>query len=84
MQIPGVQARRNIEVIETVQVFEAQIFANPESVILAAVIPSQARMIQLPFGRLEFVAFLAEMNKAMERVPSLEAVADVPNGNEAA
>ena len=67
--------RTQVDTIETLQTFEAQIFANTEQVIIAAVIPSQNRMIQLPFGRLEFVAFLREMEKAMERVPSAEDVA---------
>ncbi len=76
--------RTQVDTIETLQTFEAQVFANPEQVILAAVIPSQNRMIQLPFGRLEFVAFLREMEKAMERVPSAEDVAAKLDGNGAA
>lgn len=81
MLLPGQYAKPDPASIETLQEFEIQIYASPEQVIMAAWIPKQKRMLQIPMGRIEFAALHREMGNALERVPTPEEVAAELDGN---
>lgn len=74
------QTQEPPEVIETIQTFEIQLFANPTAIILAAHLPRTHRVIQLPFDRLAFRKLMLEAERALERVPESdgEGFIDVP------
>jgi hypothetical protein len=81
MLLPGQYAKPDPASVETLQEFEVQIYANPQQVIIAAWIPKQKRMIQIPMGRIEFAALHREMANALERVPTEEEIASELDGN---
>ena len=81
MLLPNQYEKPDPAVVETLQDFEIQIYANPEQVIMTAWVPKQKRMIQLPMGRLEFTALHREMGNALERIPTAEELAAELDGN---